>query len=407
MFLFGAMYFVQGIAEPTEGLIAQPVRSMLKSWGHSTAEIARISAIISIPWSLKPIYGLLTDFVPFWGMRRRSYLLVASTATTLSLLTLFGCSPPHGALPLLLTLLLIPTLGVAFADVVVDALLVEKGRPLGLTGRLQAIQWGALYTAGMLASLLGGYLSGIGQQNLSFLICGSVTLLTVVLTWWYVDETPGKHVGDKTERVREVVGRLAASKPLWATALFIFLWSFNPFSSTVLYMYTTSTLGLSEAYHGMTMSLLSLGAILASCVYPTYCRRVAFHLLLHASVVGGILSTLAYWWMEGPRTAVVISIMVGFFYMTGSLILLDLAARSCPMAAAGTSFALLMAIANLGMILSGDLGGQWFDRWAAQWGPHRAFQLVVLVGAAANCVCFPLIPYLTRAVASLSPDDKS
>lgn len=33
--LFGAMYFIQGIAEPTEGLIAQPVRSLLKTWGHS------------------------------------------------------------------------------------------------------------------------------------------------------------------------------------------------------------------------------------------------------------------------------------------------------------------------------------------------------------------------------------
>ena len=33
--LFGTMYFVQGIAEPTEGLIAQPVRSLLKSWGRS------------------------------------------------------------------------------------------------------------------------------------------------------------------------------------------------------------------------------------------------------------------------------------------------------------------------------------------------------------------------------------
>ena len=37
--LFGAIYFIQGVGEPTEGLIAQPVRSILKSWGHGDSAI--------------------------------------------------------------------------------------------------------------------------------------------------------------------------------------------------------------------------------------------------------------------------------------------------------------------------------------------------------------------------------
>lgn len=50
--LFGAMYFVQGIAEPTEGLIAQPVRSLLKSWGYTGAGIGRFIFLLSIPWMI-------------------------------------------------------------------------------------------------------------------------------------------------------------------------------------------------------------------------------------------------------------------------------------------------------------------------------------------------------------------
>ncbi|MEO8497262.1 MAG: hypothetical protein ABI614_19495, partial [Planctomycetota bacterium] len=95
--LFGAMYFVQGIAEPTEGLIAQPVRSMLKSWGYSAAGIAGFGALLALPWSLKPLYGLLTDFIPIAGTRRRSYLLLTSAASVLGLTCLYLMPVPVGA----------------------------------------------------------------------------------------------------------------------------------------------------------------------------------------------------------------------------------------------------------------------------------------------------------------------
>jgi hypothetical protein len=55
--LFGAIYFIQGIGEPTEGLIAQPVRSLLKSWGHTTEQITLFAAVVALPWSIKPLCG--------------------------------------------------------------------------------------------------------------------------------------------------------------------------------------------------------------------------------------------------------------------------------------------------------------------------------------------------------------
>src|SRR5258705_13705461 len=74
--LFGLFYFIQGIAEPTEGLIAQPVNSLLKSWGQTTAEMGLFVFLVGLPWSCKPIYGLISDFLPLWGLRRKSYLLL-------------------------------------------------------------------------------------------------------------------------------------------------------------------------------------------------------------------------------------------------------------------------------------------------------------------------------------------
>src|SRR5882762_1247322 len=83
--LFATLYFVQGFAEPTEGLIAQPVRAQLRYLQVPTGEIAAFSALIGLPWSMKPLFGLFSDCLPIFGSRRRSYLILSTLATTASL----------------------------------------------------------------------------------------------------------------------------------------------------------------------------------------------------------------------------------------------------------------------------------------------------------------------------------
>jgi hypothetical protein len=53
-------------------------------------------------------------------------------------------------------------------DVIVDALMVEKGQPLGLTGRFQSIQWAAANAALLLTGVLGGYVAEKHLQSLAF-----------------------------------------------------------------------------------------------------------------------------------------------------------------------------------------------------------------------------------------------
>ena len=96
--LFAVLYFVQGLAEPGEGLIAQPVRSLLNGWKKSPGEITQFMAIVSAPWAIKPIYGLLIDFVPLFGSRRRNYLLLATLMTAVSLFCDDGAVLEFGAL---------------------------------------------------------------------------------------------------------------------------------------------------------------------------------------------------------------------------------------------------------------------------------------------------------------------
>jgi Na+/melibiose symporter-like transporter len=402
--LFAMLYFVQGISEPTEGLIAQPTRSLLRNWGYSTEAVATFMAVLALPWALKPVYGLLTDFVPLFGTRRRSWLLITTLVTSVSLVALYALGIPYGIAWLLLVWLFVPTLGVAFSDVVVDALMVEEGQPRGLTGRLQSVQWAAMWTATIFAGVLGGWLSQRNQQHVGFLIAGSVTAASFFIAIAVVRE-PMKHVaGDRSgfERASSrnpmyAVWRSIRHPGILAIGVFLLLWNFNPFSTSVLNEHMVRRMGFSEQFYGNTISIQAIGSIAASVAYATYCRRLTFGQLMHLSIAAGVLATLAYWALGGTTSAVMISFVVGFAYMTGTLIQLDIAARICDVETAGTTFALLMSLTNLSVSLSMIAGGWAYDRLAMWQGYPFAFHALVGIGALCTSACWLLVPMIRRA----------
>jgi predicted MFS family arabinose efflux permease len=391
--LFGAIYFVQGVGEPTEGLIAQPVRSILKSWGHGDAAIATFVAVMAIPWSLKPLFGLLTDFVPLAGSRRKAYLVVANAAAAVGLGAVYMLPLSPGQGRELLAWLIVPTAGVALCDVAADALMIEKGQPLGLTGRLQSVQWACLYAATIAAGLVGGYLSEHRVERLGFLICAGLSALALVLTIACVREDHARARPNSGE-ARRTLGRLARSAALWRVGGFLFLWNFNPFSQTVLYLHMTRAMGLGEQFYGYTVSLLAAACVAASAGYGLYCRRVPMRTLVHASIALGVVATLAYAFLVDRRSALAITVAVGLTYMTATVIQLDLAARACPPEVAGTAFALLMALENLATITSTWLGGLLYEWGTARWGSRPAFVALVGVGAACTACCWLVMPPL-------------
>ena len=103
------------------------------------------------------MYGLVSDFFPLWGRRRKSYLLLTSALAAAAGLAL-GLGVPH-TYAWLAGLFTVMGLGLAFTDVLVDAVMVESGKPLGLTGAFQSVQWGAIQIASILVGEVGGYLA--------------------------------------------------------------------------------------------------------------------------------------------------------------------------------------------------------------------------------------------------------
>ena len=192
-----------------------------------------------------------------------------------------------------------------------------------------------------------------------------------------------------------------ANPSIVAIGTFLFLWNFNPFSSTVLYYYSTEALHFSEQFVGSLTSWHAVGLLTGSILYGVICRKIPISWLMHGSIVAGIVATIAYWGYRDATSGVVISLLVGVVYAIGSLIQLDLAARVCRLETAGTTFALLMSLTNLSAALSQGVGGTIYEAMAEQWGYASAFQILVAVGALFTAGCWLLMPILSQI--SLSP----
>src|SRR4029453_2949154 len=95
---------------------------------------------------------------------------------------------------LLFALLLPTTVGIALGDVIVDALMVEKGQPLGLTGRLQSIQWTASNAALLLTGVLGGYVAETKLESLAFAICAALWMVALAVSWRFVSKDREEHL---------------------------------------------------------------------------------------------------------------------------------------------------------------------------------------------------------------------
>ena len=179
-----------------------------------------------------------------------------------------------------------------------------------------------------------------------------------------------------------------ASQPIFSlfAAAFLFLWNFSPSIGVPLDYHLVDKLGFSKIFLGLLYSLSSAAAIVGATIFGKLCRKMSLRRLLHLSVAIGVMSTLAYWGLVGPRSAIALCIGNGAISMIASLATFDLAARSCPDKAEGTFFAALMSIANIGTADSAFVGGKLYD-WLG-------LKPLILVSGLTTAACWLILPLI-------------
>jgi MFS family permease len=392
--LFAIVYFSQGMIY----LPDQVISIVFKERGLTAGQLAGFAWITTIPWFIKPLYGLLSDFVPLFGTRRRSYFLIMSALAALSAVAVsLMPGAPYATLATVITLL---WLGVGFTDVLTDALMVESGKPLGLTGVFQSVQWGALGAASILAGLVGGYLAERRAFAGAFALVACFPVISFLMAAFVVREPPARPnlegFGETGRAIRQAVG----SRDLWAVAAFIFFWAFSPSFGPAFFYYETDTLRFSQTFIGVLTSLGAAAGILGAWAYARLARGFPLKRLIVWSIGAATASTVAYLLYRDTVSAVVITLLFGAVGMATQLAFLDLAAKACPRHAEATFFALLMSIYNLGTRSAEWAGANLYDRVG-----YTPLVLISTAFTAAAWFLVPLVPIDDIEAAAREPAD--
>jgi predicted MFS family arabinose efflux permease len=389
LIFFALVYVVEGMGQIV-GLIYQPLNFYLKeAQGWSPVQVTAFITLFNMPWIIKPLYGLISDFVPLFGYRRKSYLVIANIAAVAGYLWVTRLTAPGD----LVFALMLTAYAMAISSTLCGAVLVENGQRLHESGTFVNQQWLWFNIATMVAAILGGQLvQHLAPETALHVAAAIVAVAPLSVIGSTIFLVPEKKSRIDLKGMKSTLQGLLTGfrrRELWIVALFMFLYYFSPGLSTPLYYYMTDDLRFSQAYIGLLTSISAAGWVAGAVLYRHFFASLTLKTLLYLSIVFGTTTTLAYLLFWNEITAAIISLCAGFSAMLATVATLTLAADYAPQRAEGFSFAVLMSIINLAGTLADNVGSFLYTHTF-----HKSLPPLILISAAFTAFAFVLVPLL-------------
>ncbi|HEX5795906.1 MAG TPA: MFS transporter [Geminicoccaceae bacterium] len=416
--VIGTPYFVQG----TTNLAEVPILYFIKfGLGLGDAGGQLFSSLRNLGWFVKPLWGLISDRVPLFGYRRKSwYVLMACLALVFWALTALLAAAGVGAPLVFLLTLNLAFATYAFVDVVCDALMVTQGRRLQRVGAFVNFQWTTLAVALALSVLLGGWLQQKVEQGaiepwLIFLLTGVPPLLTAVVGLRNIEEQrvpgeerPGRRGGFRlpsatglARRTRDWPARFRRfrrdNRPIWLLALFLFFWKFSPSIGYIERSYLIDERAFGALSFGVILSAGSIVFLLSILTYRWVVRRfpgIRWDQYLYAMIALAVLSfplsfflyldpdhpwwdyvhvTVPDWlnplpdWNRYQWFRLIVQTVLGFASIPAFIIPLTVAGETVKLEYAGMGYAFLTALSNVTDMFEGVVGAGLYWLFTQPW----------------------------------------
>ncbi|CAK91417.1 unnamed protein product (macronuclear) [Paramecium tetraurelia] len=371
-FLIGTIAFSQGIM----GLSDLAISYMQKDdYKQDPAQTQFFSTIISLPWIVKPFWGIMTDTVPLFGYRRKSYLIFFGVLGFFcwNLLADYGVENREFGL-ILLTVI---NICVAFCNVIGEALLVEySGHSDDDTHQNDKASQNVTFFFGMRSTgtLVTAYSSGkllqLFDKRYIFKITSIFPLILAGIAVFVKEKKYSKDEPEKdkikTVESLKLFSKFVSQPVIYRPILLIMVFMSSPSISTAMFYFYTNVLQFGPDFIGELRLSYSICSILSAYLFNRFLRHVKF-----TKVFG--YSTFVYCLVSCQTTLLVTrkNVKLGipdrlFCFGDGvlnqvigelnTMPVLVLACKMCPKNIEGTMYALLMSAINFGGMVSQELG---------------------------------------------------
>jgi folate/biopterin transporter len=357
------------------------------------SEVSRINSIASLPWIVKPIYGLISDSFPILGFRRKPYLLIFGVCSTICWILM---SIWVDSITKALLIVLVNQTCIAFCNVIGEALVVETSQKQKANDPDAGAKNVSLYfftksTGSLLTAFSSGALLEYMDKRKVFFITASFPLM-IVLSALLLQE---KKINSKNdEQISGIIiesdyDTIKSERPsvnrkpnisdqlslfwtflkmdiIFKPVIFIFCYSMTPSYTDPLFYFYTSVLRFSPIVMGRLRLIYGIATVAGIIIYNNYLKNISFKKIMWSTTLLSIFFNMLSI-VVTSRFNLKLGIPDFWFCLTAdaltmalaeinTLPLLILACNICPKNIEGTLYAFLMSVYNLGSMVSNQFG---------------------------------------------------
>lgn len=369
-------YFSIGVISK---LTQTPVQYYLIS--HLSASATQYSVyntLHRLPWSLKFVFGMISDGIPVVGYRRKPWLIIGYSGFFLFNLYLYTLVTPSINQTILLVFSF--TCFYVLADVCTDTMTVERSfyETDRKRGSIQSV--GFIYRSfgKVLGSIMGTFLYDNGTQfsfdiSQIFLVDALIPMICMGSVLWPLVELASlKEVPRPWEQLKEV-WRVLQLRAVWRPMSFLYLFSVMQIPNSAWSNFLVWGLGFSDAQLGYLTITSSVVGCIGYISFKLFFFRTSWHrLYIGSSLVSFFFSILQVLLILRVNVALgipdivfavgddaIVALMESLHSMPSIIMFIML----CPEGAEGTTFALLTAAASLAGTVASDFGSALTDVW--------------------------------------------
>lgn len=362
------VYFVQGII----GLSNLAVTFYYKDTLHlSPSELSFISSLTVIPWLIKPFYGYISDTFPLFGYKRKIYLILSGIISSLGW---FGMSQLVLQLQdinskwIAILLLNMTSLGMAFSDVLVDALVVSLSQNENISGSLQSICWSSASIGGIISSYASGsLLEKLGKSEI-FALTACFPLITALVGIFINEKKIDNNNNNNKKIIKQLIllKKALSNKSILLPIIFLVLWQATPSSGSSFFYFETNELNFKPEFFGKLSLISSLSSLCGIYIYNKYLKEIPLRdmfkkisiigLLLGLTPIVLITHTNRILGLPDELFAIGDDVILSIVGQIAFMPVLVLATEICPSGIEASLYATIMSINNLSGTISSLLG---------------------------------------------------